>query len=98
MTFILLFNLLKCDCSFYDGMPDVSVYSCNFVLRDSSAISQRILDKMVYIKAIRLLRRQIRLFKPDFLHAHYACSFGLIGALAGFHPYVLSVWGSDVYN
>ena len=95
---ILLFNLLKCDLSPYDGMPNVQVYSCDFKLRDSAAISQRILDKMVYLKAVRLLRKQIKAFRPDFLHAHYACSFGLIGALAGFHPYVLSVWGSDVYN
>ena len=27
-----------------------------------------------------------------------ACSFGLIGALVNFHPFVLSVWGSDVYS
>ena len=95
---ILLFNLLKCNLSPYDGMPNVQVYSCDFVLRDNAALSQRILDKMVYLKAVRQLRRQLKTFRPDFLHAHYACSFGLIGALAGFHPYVLSVWGSDVYN
>lgn len=94
----MLFNLLKHDISQYDGMPNVQVFSCDFVLRDNAALSQRILDKMVYFKAIRLLRQQVHRFKPDFLHAHYACSFGLIGALAGFHPYVLSVWGSDVYN
>ena len=45
---ILLFNLLRCDLSPYDGMPNVKVYSCDFVLRDSAAISQRILDKIVY--------------------------------------------------
>lgn len=95
---ILLFNLLKCDLSPYDGMSNVQVYSCDFVLRDNAALSQRILDKMVYLKAIHILCRQIKKFRPDFLHAHYACSFGLIGALSGFHPYVLSVWGSDVYN
>ena len=94
----MLFNLLRCDLSPYDGMPNVKVYSCDFVLRDSAAISQRILDKIVYLKAVRQLRKQLKAFRPDFLHAHYACSFGLIGALSGFHPYVLSVWGSDVYN
>ena len=95
---ILLFNLLKCDLSPYDGMHNVQVYSCDFVLRDSAVLSQRILDKMVYLKAVGKLRKQIKAFRPDFLHAHYACSFGLIGALANFHPYVLSVWGSDVYS
>src|SRR5690606_14690363 len=32
------------------------------------------------------------------LHAHYATSYGLIGALSGFKPFVLSVWGADVYD
>lgn len=95
---ILLFNLLKCDLSPYKEMSHVQVFSCDFVLRDNAALSQRILDKIVYLKALRLLRHQIRHFRPDFVHAHYACSYGLIGALANFHPYVLSVWGSDVYN
>lgn len=95
---ILLFNLLKCDLSPYDGMPNVEVFSCDFVLRDNAALSQRLLDKLVYIKALRHLRQQLRQFRPDFLHAHYACSFGLIGALSRFHPFVLSVWGSDVYS
>ena len=44
------------------------------------------------------LKRIIKEFKPGILHAHYASSYGLIGALSGFHPFVLSVWGSDVYD
>lgn len=31
------------------------------------------------------------------MHAHRASSYGLLGALSGFHPYVVSVWGDDVY-
>lgn len=95
---ILLFNLLKCDLHHYEGMPGVRVYSCGFVLNDSAEFSQQLHDKFVYIKAIGAIRRQARAFRPDFLHAHYACSFGLLGALSGLHPYVLSVWGSDVYD
>jgi L-malate glycosyltransferase len=34
--------------------------------------------------------------RPDILHAHYASSYGFIGALSGFHPYVISAYGSDV--
>ena len=30
------------------------------------------------------------------MHAHYATSYGLIGALANFHPFVISAWGTDV--
>lgn len=51
-----------------------------------------------HIKAVRDLRSVIDEEKPDILHAHYATSFGLIAALSGFHPFLISVWGSDVYR
>jgi glycosyltransferase involved in cell wall biosynthesis len=38
----------------------------------------------------------IRKIKPDILHAHYVTDYGLMGALTNFHPFVVSVWGSDV--
>lgn len=56
------------------------------------------LTKVSYIKYVGVLKKIIKQFKPDILHAHYATSYGLIGALSGFKPFVLSVWGSDVYN
>jgi len=42
------------------------------------------------------VRRLIKEIKPDVLHVHYAVGYGLLGALSGFHPFVLSVWGSDI--
>lgn len=56
------------------------------------------LSKLVYLKEFPRLKKIIKDFKPDILHAHYATSYGLLGALANFHPYLISVWGSDVYN
>lgn len=50
-----------------------------------------------HLHAVRCLKRIIRKEKPDILHAHYATSFGFVAALTGFHPFLLSVWGSDVY-
>lgn len=44
------------------------------------------------------LRKAIKAFKPHIVHAHYATSNGLLGALSGFHPFILSVWGSDVFD
>jgi glycosyltransferase involved in cell wall biosynthesis len=38
----------------------------------------------------------LRELKPDIVHAHYAGGYGLAAALAGFHPLVLTAWGSDV--
>jgi glycosyltransferase involved in cell wall biosynthesis len=54
--------------------------------------------KLLYPFAVSDLWKLIREFKPDIVHAHYASSYGFLGALAGFHPYVLSVWGSDVFD
>ena len=45
-----------------------------------------------------IVRSLINQIKPDILHAHYASGYGTLGRLSGFHPYILSVWGSDVYD
>lgn len=58
----------------------------------------KIISKALTVWALPELKDIIREFKPDILHAHYASSYGFMGALSGFHPFVLSVWGSDVYS
>ena len=54
--------------------------------------------KTGYLLALPRLKKKIRNLKPDIIHAHSASSYGLLGALSGFHPFVISVWGNDVYN
>lgn len=54
--------------------------------------------KVGYLKKIKRVKELINEIKPDILHAHYASSYGLLGALANYHPYIISVWGSDVYD
>ncbi len=54
--------------------------------------------KIVYLKAVGKIKSLIRSFNPDIVHSHYASSFGLLGALQNFHPYIISVWGADIYN
>lgn len=44
------------------------------------------------------LKRLLKKIQPDILNAHYASGYGTTARLTGFHPYVLSVWGSDVYD
>jgi glycosyltransferase involved in cell wall biosynthesis len=56
------------------------------------------LQKIKYFTTIPSLRKCIRTFVPDIIHAHYASSYGILGSLIGFHPYILSVWGSDIYD
>ena len=42
------------------------------------------------------MKSETQRFKPDILHAHYAGMPGLIAALLNYHPFILTVWGSDV--
>jgi glycosyltransferase involved in cell wall biosynthesis len=44
------------------------------------------------------LRRAVREIKPDVFHAHFLVEFGFYGSLAGYRPYVVSAWGSDVFR
>lgn len=55
-------------------------------------------EKIKYLRALPKVKALIKEFKPNILHAHYASSYGLIGALTGFHPLVISLWGSDVFD
>jgi len=57
-----------------------------------------LLSKLRYFRAIPVIQLAIKEFHPTIVHAHYASSYGLLGAFLGFHPYVVSVWGSDVYD
>ncbi len=49
------------------------------------------------LRNVLKLRRLLRSFNPHLLHAHYINESGWLGALSGFHPFVLTAWGSDVY-
>lgn len=42
------------------------------------------------------VKRLIKKINPDILHVHYAGVNGTLGALSGFHPFILTAWGSDV--
>jgi L-malate glycosyltransferase len=42
------------------------------------------------------LRRVLDEIGPDVFHAHYVVEHGFYGASAGYHPYVISAWGSDL--
>ncbi len=44
-----------------------------------------------------LLRKEIRAFKPDLVHAHYLLS-GAVATLAGARPLIVSLMGSDVHG
>lgn len=56
--------------------------------------AMRIVHAMRYRRAG--LARVVAAIAPDVLHAHFVVEHGFYGALAGFHPYVVTAWGSDV--
>lgn len=42
------------------------------------------------------VRSVVRRIRPDVLHVHHLTVNGFCAWMAGFHPYVVTVWGSDV--
>lgn len=50
-----------------------------------------------YANALQL-RWKLSQIQPDLFHAHFASGYGTLGRLGGVRPYLLSVWGRDVYE
>ena len=48
------------------------------------------------LTAARSFRRVLKNLNPEVLHAHYLTGNGWLAWISGFHPYVVSVWGSDI--
>jgi glycosyltransferase involved in cell wall biosynthesis len=51
-----------------------------------------------YFLNLKHLKKILANLQPDLLHVHYASGYGTLGRLSGYHPLMLSVWGSDVYD
>lgn len=56
------------------------------------------LSKLKYLKTLPAIKKIISDIRPDILHSYYASSYGLLGTLTGFKPFLVSVWGSDIYS
>jgi len=53
-------------------------------------------SRLNYLVGIGKVKRIVKGIKPDILHAHYLTSYGLLGVLSGYHPLIVSIWGTDV--
>lgn len=53
-------------------------------------------SKYLIIENILRTRSLLHRSRFDILHGHYISACGWIGALANFHPLVLTAWGSDI--
>jgi glycosyltransferase involved in cell wall biosynthesis len=51
---------------------------------------------MRHLYATYNVRKAIKLWKPDVVHAHNLTGYGYWGGLCGFHPLVMTAWGTDV--
>jgi glycosyltransferase involved in cell wall biosynthesis len=88
-----LFSFNKASYEWYHH-PNITL----FYEPESKINAESTLTKLSYFKYVSIIKKIIKHFQPDILHAHYATSYGMVGALSAFHPFVLSVWGSDVYD
>ncbi|MEO1893434.1 MAG: glycosyltransferase [Alcanivorax sp.] len=50
-----------------------------------------------YFLMVPGVKKLIKKIQPDVVHAHYASGYGTTAALIDFKPWILSVWGSDVF-
>lgn len=89
-----IFSFNNAPYSWYEGKQGVHL----LFQADNPITGSGIGEKLSYFKYLPVLKKKIKEFKPDILHAHYATSYGLIGAMSGFKPFIISVWGSDVYD
>lgn len=81
--------------SFFDKKIDnVVVHSLN----SSVDVNGNNLSKIKYLLNAVSIKQIVNKIQPDVINVHYATSYGATVALSGIKGYVLSVWGSDVYD
>jgi L-malate glycosyltransferase len=82
--------------TFHPELHGIQVFDPDRSGRDLS--STGLINKISYLSELPSIRKCIKSFKPDIVHSHYASSYGILGALSGFHPFILSFWGSDIFD
>ena len=55
-------------------------------------------QKLKYLLKAGAVRKIIRTIAPDVVNVHYATSYGAVAALSGLKNYILSIWGSDIFE
>ncbi|WP_144509590.1 glycosyltransferase [Bacillus sp. FJAT-22090] len=54
-------------------------------------------SKASYLAAAPTLKKMLKEWNPDILHAHYVSSYGLLGAMVNYKKFFVSVWGKDIF-
>ena len=55
-------------------------------------------EKLKYLTSAKRVKSVIKEISPDIINVHYATSYGATAALARPGKYILSVWGSDIFE
>lgn len=91
---IFIFGIGSLTVDSYDKYKNIGIQTLNQVVTNDEGVA----GKIKYLNALPTIKKIIKYFQPDIMHAHFATSYGLLGALSSFSPFVLSVWGSDVFS
>jgi len=80
-------------CYVSDHKPSLDKFNPNIFLHELKFKSP-----YGYYLNVSQLKNIINYVKPDIFNAHYASGYGTLGRMCNFSPYMLSVYGSDVYD
>lgn len=92
-----VFSLASPKPTLQESLKDIPIF-CETFDHSYFTKDETNLKKLFYLKSFFRLKQLIKKRKPAILHAHYASSYGLLGAIVGFRPFIVSVWGSDVFD
>ncbi len=95
---VILFSFNKKGLDYYADNENVECFALDILSSLKKLRTNGAIEKIKYLKALPDIKRCIKKYRPDLLHAHYASSYALLGALLNFHPYIISMWGSDIYS
>jgi len=77
---------ISLDPSIFNSIENVTYYE----------IKQFPLKALNIFQFIFKMKKLVKKIQPEILHIHYAGTNGLVGTLMGFHPMIITAWGSDV--
>lgn len=92
---LCIFSIGREKSNIFERFQTIKIISCNSSIEN---INEGAINKIEVLKFLPKVKAAIKHFNPDIVHAHYATSYGLLGALSGFKPFIISVWGSDIFD
>lgn len=91
-------GLLNLGHEVFYAYPKGMVASCVTIDNRVTLIELPYGGKAGYFLNYFALKKLLKKYRPDVMHVHYAAGFGLLSRLSGFHPIVLSCYGSDIFE